>query len=289
MNKIKYFCVSDIHSFYTPLMKALEDKGFDINDDTHKLIICGDAFDRGDETVKVFDFMKLLKSKNRLIYIRGNHEDLLDDCLYEISLGKTPGSHHFSNGTVKTICMICQESEWIVYNPSNTNIDLINERTKELVSFIRDTCIDYFELGNKIFVHSWIPLKDSSWGHYFRAARYSGYDEAWNVDPKTLSTSELILNRDRWKVARWVNPFVQWKDKNYPEDKTIVFGHWHCSEYWGTYKFERKPFPQKNSPNWLKSFEPAIDDHIIGIDACTTYSGIVNCVVFDEEGNLLND
>lgn len=26
---IKYFVVSDLHSFYDPLMKALNDKGFD--------------------------------------------------------------------------------------------------------------------------------------------------------------------------------------------------------------------------------------------------------------------
>ena len=285
----KWFAVSDIHSYYEPLINSLINKGFDLNDESMGLIVCGDAFDRGDDTVKVFEFLKSLASQDRLVYIRGNHEDLLDDCLYEISLGRTPGSHHFSNGTVKTICMICGECEWIVYNPSNTNIELVRDKTKELVSFINDNCVDYFELGDKIFVHSWIPLKDSSWEYYFRAARYSGYDENWNADPKSLSSSELMVNRDRWKVARWVNPFMQWKDKNYPEDKTIVFGHWHCSEYWGTYKFERKPFPQKNSKDWLKSFEPAIDDHIIGIDACTAYSGIVNCVVFDEEGNLLND
>ena len=114
---LKYFAVSDIHSYYQPLLDALAQKGFNLKDNNHKLIVCGDAFDRGDDTVKVFEFLKELANANRLIYIQGNHEDLLFDCLYEISLGKTPGSHHFHNQTTKTICQFCGENEWIVYTP----------------------------------------------------------------------------------------------------------------------------------------------------------------------------
>ena len=55
---IKYFCVSDVHSFYNELINALNSKNFDINNNEHKLILCGDAFDRGDDTVKVFEFLK---------------------------------------------------------------------------------------------------------------------------------------------------------------------------------------------------------------------------------------
>ena len=55
---VKYFCVSDVHGFYDPLTQALASKGFDLNNNEHKLIICGDAFDRGDDTINVFNFMK---------------------------------------------------------------------------------------------------------------------------------------------------------------------------------------------------------------------------------------
>ena len=73
----KYFAISDMHSFYEPMIKALSDKGFDIDNPDHFVIVCGDAFDRGDDTVKVFEFLKDLKAKDRLVYIMGNHEDLL--------------------------------------------------------------------------------------------------------------------------------------------------------------------------------------------------------------------
>ena len=67
---IKYFCSSDIHSFYTEWMLALNSKGFDINNPEHKIIVCGDLLDRGDETVECIEFMQRLVSENRAIYIR---------------------------------------------------------------------------------------------------------------------------------------------------------------------------------------------------------------------------
>ena len=36
----KYFVVADIHSFYDEFMKALNDAGFDINNEDHILISC---------------------------------------------------------------------------------------------------------------------------------------------------------------------------------------------------------------------------------------------------------
>lgn len=72
---MKYFCVSDIHSFYTPLKKALKQAGFRKSNKDHCLVVCGDIFDRGEETVQVYEFLKSLP-KNRCILIKGNHESL---------------------------------------------------------------------------------------------------------------------------------------------------------------------------------------------------------------------
>lgn len=41
----KYFVFSDVHSFYDELMNALDDKGFNINNQEHVIISCGDLFD----------------------------------------------------------------------------------------------------------------------------------------------------------------------------------------------------------------------------------------------------
>jgi len=44
--------------------------GFDLNNEEHILIICGDLFDRGSESSKLYEFIKSLQ-KERRILIRG--------------------------------------------------------------------------------------------------------------------------------------------------------------------------------------------------------------------------
>ena len=59
----KLFCMSDLHSFYTPMKKALDEAGFDPNNEDHWLIVCGDAFDRGPDSCKMYDFLMKLERK----------------------------------------------------------------------------------------------------------------------------------------------------------------------------------------------------------------------------------
>ena len=53
----KYFVTSDIHGFYNEFISALDRSGFNIDNPDHILIICGDIFDRGSETLDVFNFL----------------------------------------------------------------------------------------------------------------------------------------------------------------------------------------------------------------------------------------
>ena len=99
--KIKYFVISVAHSYFDEMLKALKDGGFEEDNSQHKIILCGDAFDRGPKTKELFNFFQNLG--DRFIYIKGNHEDLLEDCVSDIVSGRSIGSHHFSNGTVRTI------------------------------------------------------------------------------------------------------------------------------------------------------------------------------------------
>ena len=55
----KYFIVSDAHSFYEILIKELNKFGFDMNNQDHVLILCGDLFDRGSESIKIYNFIKI--------------------------------------------------------------------------------------------------------------------------------------------------------------------------------------------------------------------------------------
>lgn len=91
---MKYFITSDIHGYYSILIKELEKQGFDKNKDT--LITLGDNFDRGPENWEMYKFLSTLPN---IILIRGNHED----CLIELINRGFPLSHDFHNKTVDTL------------------------------------------------------------------------------------------------------------------------------------------------------------------------------------------
>ena len=50
----KLFVVSDVHSFYTQLIKVLNEKGFDKNNPEHWFVSCGDLLDRGPESQQCY-------------------------------------------------------------------------------------------------------------------------------------------------------------------------------------------------------------------------------------------
>lgn len=286
---IKYFCVSDIHSFYEPLMKALTEKGFEMNNKCHKLLLLGDAFDRGDDTIKVFEFLKTLADENRLIYVMGNHEELFFDCLKEIDHGKTPSSHHFHNKTVKTICMLCGQNEWVVYAPHAPDIkQMIKEKTKPVADFIKQNAVNYFQLGNKVFVHSWIPCQVKGNDYTWNPVYEKPFDW-WDKKEEELNEEERNLFDAEWSAARWGNPYLMWKNKLYPKDICIVFGHFHTSYGHSRIDMKCKEWPQQNKVDWQSAFKPWIKENAIGIDACCAYSGFINCLVFDENGELIKE
>jgi serine/threonine protein phosphatase 1 len=270
----KYFAISDVHSAYTPMVEALVEKGFNCSNPEHKLILCGDAFDRMDETVQVFEFIKELKSQDRLIYIRGNHEDLLFDCINELVRYGKCGGHHYSNGTIKTLSHFINEDDYWIYStyiPTNIVESIVNN-TKELRAFIQDTCVDYFTLGNKIFVHSWLPTQ-------------CDLDKGETVHEEWFNSNKLPA---LWKKARWNNGFVQYKAGLVPVDKVIVFGHWHTSWYRSHILMTHKEWPQKNRRDFYETFYPVITDKIVALDSCVAYTGKINCVVFDENGEIVD-
>jgi serine/threonine protein phosphatase 1 len=252
---MKYFIVSDVHGFLNELMNALKQKGFDAENKDHKLIVCGDLFDRGSQAVELFEFVKGLG--DRFVYVRGNHEDLLFDCYRELQGSFGCGYHHVSNGTVDTIGQFTGLSYYnLMVNTPERN-KALKEKLEPLLDFITNKTVDYYEVGDYIFVHGWIPsflhLND------FRDG-----------------------NEDDWKAARWNNGMDMWRNPaNRIDGKTIVCGHWHCSWGWSHIRQERKEWPQKNRKNWLESFEPFADDGIIAIDACTAYTKNVTVLVIE--------
>ena len=69
----KYFIVSDTHSFYTPLKESLDKVGFDINTPDHIFILCGDLFDRGSESLEIYEFVKSIPKERRILIKVSRH------------------------------------------------------------------------------------------------------------------------------------------------------------------------------------------------------------------------
>jgi serine/threonine protein phosphatase 1 len=267
-NNCTYFVCSDIHSGYVQWIKALNDAGFDKNNENHKIIVCGDLFDRLSETVKVYQFAKEMVDNGKMIYVKGNHETLLRIAVEEILSGDAPSYYHFSNGTINTIAHFCDMSIYdFTTHLSNHTIKHIKKVMMPILKWIDEVAVDYMELENYIFVHSWIPTnivyKDTSKMSHTRIKEYT-----YNPDWRNASKSE-------WEDSRWGNPFEMARQGLNQTGKIIVFGHFHTSYEWaktiGCSEFYRDA-----------NFDPYYGDGFIGIDACVAHTCRCNVILIED-------
>lgn len=217
-----------------------------------KLIMLGDLFDRGHEAKQLQQFILEQMEQDKIILIRGNHEDLFVE-LVTTDAGM-PYSYHKSNGTYDTALQLTG------FDPVMASI-----RHYDFADAAKDTpfykeiipaMLDYFETEHYVFTHGWIPSIPN------RDKSYS-YISSWRE-----------ADREQWNQARWFNGMdaAQTADEN----KTIVCGHWHTS--YGHSKYEHKGTEFGEDAD----FSPYYGPGIIAIDACTAFSGKVNCLVIED-------
>lgn len=247
----RWFVCADIHGFYDEFIRALQDSGFHTYNHDDSLIVCGDAFDRGPQAQAVYDFLHDMQEHGRLIYIKGNHEDLLFECTEEFDkYGFVSSTHHYSNGTVDTL-----------------NQFIHNNKLKEVLNFISKNCVDYYELNNYVFVHGWIP-------YVFKHEKAQlPFEIKLDIEPK-LNAEPFM-----WKQSRWYNGMKEWRDGVQLPGKTIVCGHWHTS--FGNYNYHYEGSGEFESDS---NFEPFVDSGIIALDGCTAHTHKVNILMIEEGG-----
>jgi predicted phosphodiesterase len=276
----KYFVVSDVHSFYSELKEALDKAGFDINNEEHILIVNGDLFDRGNETLELYRFIKKVP-KRRRVMIKGNHEQL-----YLKLLNKNfPNSYDYSNGTVRTFCNIAKVDTYLmepVYYYINSIKSNISEMWDKIKTKVSNSTItrwlqssewkDYFELGQFIFTHSFIPtqLKDNEEASQYPKTFYAPESLLENIDNwrETATPSQ-------WEEAKWGCPYRQFDaglfDKEKENGKVLVVGHWHTSD-----------FNEHYLGKYEEDYSIYYGDNLIAIDACTALNRVVNVLVIEE-------
>ena len=254
----KLFCVSDIHSYFTPVKEALDNAGFDPNNEDHWLISVGDLFDRGPDSVELFKFIMSLERK---ILVKGNHDILLEQCCTR----GFPYSNDKHNGTVQTI-------KDFGASAMEYDFEKCCEATYNKLARYRELLVNYFETQNYIFVHSWIPTRKEGKIHPADKWITLTKDE-WMEDWRNANDVE-------WEDAMWGNPFKLADQDLNKTGKTIVFGHFHTSYQWSK-NGKCSEFDED------AIFEPYYGENYIGIDACTAYTNRVNVIVIEDE--FIND
>lgn len=289
---MKYFVVSDLHSFATFAKESLAKAGFDINNPEHVLIICGDIFDRGDETLEIYDFINSIPASRRVL-VRGNHESLYLDLLKK----NFPHDHDFHNGTVHTFCQIANIPDdylsfeyWFyedfkgdfknydaIYNGVTKKLKEYWNKVKKAVAqspitkFIQSNeWVDFYEVDKYVFVHSFIPVLDESGLPW-----YKQFGHEYKYDPNWRDSKN-------WEAAIWGCPYEMFDtglfNPEIEKGKVLVCGHWHASDF-------HKVYEHDNGCN----FNLYYGKNLIAIDGCTAASDQVNVLVIDLEQNKCFD
>lgn len=258
---MKYFVISDIHSFYSAAKEALDKAGFSPDNNGHTLVVCGDLFDRGNKMKETYRYIKSLPRK---ILIRGNHESLLETMVER----GYPFDHDISNGTAKTICDLNDVDFYDYYLGLITKgqgFPAGTEKTAELVEWIDENFVDYAEFTKYIAVHAWIPTK-------YVLSKMDKYSCSKVPNPRWRKAGW-----SDWERARWDNPYGNsFFVKGVPQGKRIIAGHWSASYAWHR---------QIDTPEFGEGakFDIWEGNRIIMIDACTAESQKCNVFVFDDD------
>lgn len=280
-----YFVCSDIHGYFDEWMTSLNESGFDFGNKDHILVVLGDIFDRGRQPKEIYEFLKFFPD-NRLILIRGNHEYLFLDLVRR----GYPLEHDEHNGTAQTLVDLYKDpyetqKEFILENRDKYPNDELyaisfkiyqgairdlytNDTIKSVVRWIKSKrWRNYFELGQYIFVHSFIPLK----GRINAYSDESGtYYSNWReeTDPKM------------WEDATWGCPYKLYLhgcfDGELRKGKILVCGHWHTSSFYNELIYKNEPDKKldikKDNPIFKSQEYPGL----IGLDTCTALTKKVN-------------
>lgn len=257
---MRYYVATDLHGFYDEFMTALDKQGFFSDTSPHRLLICGDLFDRGLQALKLQDFLLEQHAAGQLILIRGNHEDLMLDLLRTWSEGSYRQAHHRSNGTTDTVLQLTSATaEDLEQNPADIKERL--EKTPFLQTLL-PSMLDYYETPHYIFVHGWIPCTAPK---RYSVRRDYFYLQGWRDG-----------GPNSWKTARWVNGMEAAHGGATEPGKTIVCGHINCSFGHACYEGRGVEFGRG------ADFSPYRADGIIALDACTAFSERVNCIVIED-------
>lgn len=299
MKNKKYFIVSDIHSYLDELLAALVKSSLDLKNPNHILVIDGDVFDRGHQTVALYKWL-IDFPQDRLILIHGNHDDLLFSLL---SSNVFPEDWQFRNGTVKTICAMAymddeygDEVEEFLDRNHHEMYDYVQaapeatdkwEEVKKLAKespiykwMQSDKWINYLELDKFIITHSFIPVNiKEKYALYHADIIYNAYTQFMHQNKDWRKADQKT-----WYESMWGRPYLQFDaglfNMEKRKGKVLVVGHYRCSAFHEHY--------EPNIHYIDGNHDIYFGDNLIAIDATTAWSHQVNVLEIDENGIVNN-
>ncbi|MBN1932783.1 MAG: serine/threonine protein phosphatase [Desulfobacterales bacterium] len=133
----KIFAIGDIHGCFDKL-QILMDK-IDVDFDTDTLVFLGDYIDRGPNSSEVVEYLIDLKKRfSKIIFLKGNHEEMLEDFLAGIDRLK-----YLTNGGQQTLDSYLKKSRKFEASPI----------PQEHLDFFKRLRL-YYETDQYIFVHA---------------------------------------------------------------------------------------------------------------------------------------
>lgn len=241
-NVKKIFALSDVHGFFTPMKTALDAAGYDPGDESHLLVFVGDMFDRGDENLAVLCYLSELKNK---VLIRGNHDDRLMEILETRQLDFADAHNRIDKTLLEFFGEDCIDG--------NLRLHISDWALAEKLMDLYQTELDYFEFGDYIFTHGWVPsvLRGNT---------------PYPADNWALASPE------EWTYARW----AEWQQMYSKRETSVIPGRiivcGHRPAAFG-YMFD--------DSRAYDDYGIFYGDGMIAIDGWTVRSGIVNVLVLD--------
>lgn len=192
---MKYFVVSDIHGHFDKLIKGLDRVGFDVNNDNHTLVVCGDMFDRGTQSKEIYQYLKELNDKEKAIVIKGNHELFWYD-LHFVDRENVENLHHniLFNGFHYTLQSFLGNDYIERLGSWNKVNQELKEKYPDLVKWIFDLPY-YYETDNYIFTHAGIDIATNNWrdNEFWYETVWQNVVHFFKVDLKILGIDKKVV------------------------------------------------------------------------------------------------
>ena len=249
------FVVSDIHDHYDLLTESLNRNRFDINNEDHRLIVCGDAFYSGPQPGELFVFLRKLSEKGRLIFIYGNHDiEFLDNL--RVKRFTRPANRRCAALIVR---YLTQKTEL-------SDDELVSEcENLGFTRFLAEIPVWYYESEDYVFTHGFIPTDKKAYRPDWRDAT----EREWRT---AAARGDAMMLSMRYGISE--------------PNKRIVCGHYSAARCYLMKNATPTDWENKIYKDVSKvpaeGFKPFFGETFIAIDQSVKKTGFMNCIVMEE-------